>query len=269
VAARSIAAALASVHDPTMVKHEEHTLFDAPPPLPRAGCVAFDIEIANVIELAAGEDLEQYGPFDISCAAAIDGRGAVRHWVSRDRDGRPADKLDAATARDMLTWLRAQQVAGARVCAWNGLSFDVRWLGVAADDLRTARDIALDLVDPMFQLVCQRGFPVSLAAAAEGFGLAERKSMDGAQAPIEWQKGNRQQVLDYVAGDCRITASVVERIAALGELRWRTKRGGISNEPMPELLSVRKALELPLPDTSWMSTPLRREKFTAWMAAVR
>ena len=32
--------------------------------------VSFDIEIANIFELKPGEDLDQYGPFDISCAAA-------------------------------------------------------------------------------------------------------------------------------------------------------------------------------------------------------
>ena len=49
--------------------------------------VSFDIEIANVFELGPGEDLDEYGPFDISCAAAADDRGEVVHWTSTAPDG--------------------------------------------------------------------------------------------------------------------------------------------------------------------------------------
>jgi hypothetical protein len=108
---------------------------------------------------------------------------------------------------------------------------------------------------------------VSLANAAEGLGIREKKLMRGEDAPVEWARGNAALVLDYVAGDCRITELVVARILERRELRWKTKRGTISAEPMPRLLSVREALELPVPDTSWMSAPIPREKFIAWLRA--
>ena len=227
--------------------------------------VSFDIEIADVFELAPGEDLDAHGPFDISCAAAIDEAGEVRHWVSPGEDGRPAHHLDAGTAREMLTFLRAKQRAGSRVFAWNGLSFDLRWLGVAADDVALAAEIALDLYDPMFQFFVQRGFPVALAKVAEGLGIEEKKLMGGADAPVEWARGNHQLVLDYVAGDCRITDQVVAQIEKRGELRWRTRRGTLSHEPMPELRRVRDLLDAPEPDTSWMDAPMPRTKFTGWL----
>lgn len=231
-----------------------------------ADLVAFDIELANVFELAEGEDLARYAPFDIACAAAADGRGGLWHWYATDAQGQPTGKLDAPLARDLLQWLRAHQLRGGRVCAWNGLSFDLRWLGHVADDLALAREVALDLLDPMFQLVCQRGFPVGLAKAAEGLGVPEGKLMSGADAPKHWAAGEHQLVLDYVAGDCRITEAVTARIEAARALRWRTQRGSISSEPMPTLLPVRALLDTPLPDTSWMSAPIPREKFTAWLA---
>jgi hypothetical protein len=174
--------------------------------------IAFDIEIANVFELARCEDLDQYGPFDLSCAAAYAEDGELRHWCMRDASRPTGACFDAATAREMLEWLRAQQLEGARVCAWNGLSFDLRWLGVAANAPVLAAEVALDLIDPMFQFFVQRGFPVGLAAVAEGLGIAETKLMSGADAPVQWADGNHQLVLDYVAGDCRITEAVVGRI---------------------------------------------------------
>ncbi len=229
--------------------------------------LAFDIEIADELELAPGEDLDKYGPFQISCAAAIDDRGELRHWYARDAGGNPLRALDAAGAREVLLHLREAQVAGAMVCAWNGLSFDLRWLGAAAKDVELARQIALDLFDPMFQFFVLKGYPVGLAAVADGMGLAEKKLMHGADAPRQWALGNHQLVLDYVAGDCRLTESVVARIQESGEIRWRTKKGSLSRESLKQLVPVRDLLHAPLPDTSWMSTPLPRSKFTAWLTA--
>lgn len=230
-----------------------------------AARVAFDIELANIIDLAPGEDLERYAPFDISCAAAADAQGGLWHWFCRDGAGAPARQLDAPLARDMLRWLREHQERGVQVCAWNGLSFDLRWLGHVADDMDLARAVALDLVDPMFQFFVQRGFPVGLARVADALGVPEAKAMKGEDAPKHWAAGRHQLVLDYVAGDCRITEAVVARIEAERAIRWRTQKGTVQSEPVRELLSVRALLDAPLPDTSWMSAPLPRAKFTAWL----
>ena len=227
--------------------------------------VSFDIEIANVFELASGEDLDQYGPFDISCAAAADDQGTITHWTSQKEDGSFKSYLDAEKAHEMLCWLRDQQLAGSRLFAWNGLSFDLRWIGVAAGDIPLAAEVALDLYDPMFQIFVQRGFPVGLAKVAEGLGVIETKLMDGADAPVQWAAGNHQLVLDYVAGDCRITDAVVARIEETKGITWRTGRGTLSTEPMPVLKSVRELLDAPEPDTSWMDAPMPRSKFTSWM----
>ena len=229
--------------------------------------VSFDIEIANVFELAPGEDLDQYGPFDISCAAAADEAGEVIHWVNQAADGSYESHLDAEKAHEMLSWLRAQQLAGTRLFAWNGLSFDLRWIGVAAKDIPLAAEVALDLYDPMFQIFVQRGFPVGLAKVAEGLGVIETKLMDGADAPVQWAAGNHQEVLDYVAGDCRITDAVVARIEETKGITWRTGRGTLSTEPMPVLKRVRELLDAPEPDTSWMDAPMPRTKFTSWMSS--
>lgn len=227
--------------------------------------VSFDIEIANVFELKPGEDLDQYGPFDISCAAAADDHGEVVHWTSAAADGSFADHLDVAMAHEMLSWLREEQLSGSRLFAWNGLSFDLRWIGVAAEDVELAAEVALDLYDPMFQFFVQRGFPVGLAKVADGLGISETKLMDGADAPVQWAAGNHQLVLDYVAGDCRITEAVVARIEETGGVTWRTSRGTLSTEPMPKLKQIRELLNAPEPDTSWMDSPLPRSKFTSWL----
>lgn len=229
--------------------------------------LSFDIEIADEIDLQPGDDLDRHGPFQIACVAAYSDRGALQHWYARDAAGVPQRALDAQGARAVLLHLREAQRSGTWVCAWNGLSFDLRWLGHASNDLPLAREIALELYDPMFQFFVQRGFPVGLASVADGLGIAEKKLMHGADAPKQWAQGNHQAVLDYVAGDCRITEQVIAGILARGGIPWRTKKGTVSFEPMPVLRRVRELLDAPLPDNSWMSEPLPRTKFTAWLAA--
>jgi hypothetical protein len=227
--------------------------------------VSFDIEIANVFTLAPGEDLERYAPFDISVAAAATHGGSVRHWHARDAAGKPSGILDAPTARAVLEYLREEQRRGTRVCAWNGLSFDLRWLGHVAGDLKLASDVALELYDPMFQFATQKGFPIGLAAVAEGMGIAQKKLMSAERAPIEWQAGNTQLVLDYVAGDCTLTNQVVAAIESAGVVKWRTKRGTISSEPLRTLRMVRDVMNDPPPDQSWMSEPKPMTSYWAWM----
>lgn len=227
--------------------------------------VAFDIEIADEFVLKPGEDLADHGPFRISCAASTTADGGVRHWYMRGADGKPGGELDAATARDLLAFLRAEQERGAVVCAWNGASFDTRWLGHAANDHELAALVALDSYDPMLQFVARRGFPVGLASVAEGLGITETKLMSGADAPAEWARGDRQKVLDYVAGDCRLTREVVNRIVARREVRWRTKKGTFSSETFPRLERVRDVMRMPAPDTSWMSDPKPWSSWFEWL----
>ena len=82
--------------------------FDRPP-----ARVSFDIEIADEIDLRPGEDLDQHGPFAISCAAAITDRGELKHWYAKDAAGAVQRALDAAGARAVLTHLREAQRGGA------------------------------------------------------------------------------------------------------------------------------------------------------------
>lgn len=227
--------------------------------------LSFDIEIANIFDLKPGEDLDKYSPFDISVAAAVEDGCEPRLWHDTDDDGEPHGTCDRRLARSVLQHLRERQLDGVRVCAWNGLSFDLRWLGHVAQDPRLAAEVALDLYDPMFQFATRRGFPVGLAAVAEGLGVAQKKLMDGAQAPREWRDGNRRRVLDYVTGDCTLTSAVVRAIEKAGHVRWITKRGTPSIERIPELRRVRDVMNDPEPDQSWMSEPKPMTSYWTWM----
>jgi hypothetical protein len=90
--------------------------------------------------------------------------------------------------------------------------------------------------------------------------------MNGSKAPALWAGGHQQEVLDYVAGDCRATIAVARAAEERGGIEWVTMKGTRSTMALPDgWLVAEQAMKLPLPDTSWMRTPLTRESFTDWI----
>jgi len=227
--------------------------------------LTFNIEIANVFDLRPGEDLERYAPFDISVAATKVVGGEERLWLTNGADGKPALNLARSQAGELLGYLDAMQKQGHSLVAWNGLSFDLRWIGHAAGDMATARRVARKLYDPMFQFFKLKGFPVGLAKVGEGMGLRTTKLMDGADAPKQWRAGNHQAVCEYVMGDVRMTADVVDAVVRARQISWITMRGTPSSAPISQLRTVEDCMRDPMPDQSWMSEPLPEEKFTGWL----
>jgi hypothetical protein len=222
--------------------------------------IGFDIETTEFQD----DDL----PSGATCAAAGTPDGHVVHWYSLGPDGRPEATMTSDMARGMLQWLRWWQLAGHRVVAWNGAGFDLQVLARICGDRELSAAVMWDLYDPMLQMLRQRGFPVALARAGEGLGIPERKLMAGAEAPDAWQQGRFQEVLDYVAGDVRLTVRVAEAIEAGGSLRWVTRRGTVGVEPFDVLLPVREVIRLPPPDQSWMSDPIPLDRPVSWALPV-
>jgi len=228
--------------------------------------LSVDVEISDEFELQPGEELDKYAPFHISVAATVDSEGKQRLWYSKTEMGTPALNMDQQTARELLAELLQKQRAGYRIFAWNGLGFDLRWIGYNAGEVERAALVALKLYDPMFQFFNQRGFPVGLTAVGKAMGVRRTKIMEAAEAPKEWRAGNHQRVMDYVVGDCQITNEIVEAIRRRGRIAWQTSRGTISSEPMPRFKTVAEVLREPEPDQSWMrKAGLKRSKFAAWL----
>jgi hypothetical protein len=227
--------------------------------------LSFDIEISDVFELGQHEDMEKYAPFHISVAATAIQNGEEWVWYSEDEEDRPALNLTQERAHQLLEYLDEMQKIDFMVCAWNGLGFDLKWIGHQADDMSLAARIALKSYDPMFQFFNQTGFPVGLGKVAEGMGIPLEKLMDGADAPKQWRAGNHKAVMDYCIGDCQMTNLIVCAIQKTQQVRWRTGAGRIGSRPMPRLKSVEEVIQDPEPDQSWMNTPISKSKFYKWI----
>ena len=227
--------------------------------------LSFDIEISDVFELGYHEDMEKYAPFHISVAATAIHNGEERLWYSENQQGKPALNLTQQRAHELLQYLDEMQQKEFMVCAWNGLSFDLKWIGHQAEDMALAARIALKSYDPMFQFFNLAGFPVGLGKVAEGMGITQQKLMDGADAPKQWQAENYQSVMDYCIGDCQMTNLIVRAIQKTRQVRWMTGKGHISSKPMPRLKTVEEVIQDTGPDQSWMNTPMPKQQFYQWI----
>ena len=227
--------------------------------------LGFDIEISNVFDLQPGEDIDTYAPFDISVAATQVEGGEERLWLSAGPDGKPLLNIDRKKACELLDYLDQMQRSGHAIVAWNGLSFDLRWIGHVAGETRKAAGIALKMFDPMFQFFKLKGFPVGVAAVAEGMGIKTRKLMKAEDAPVQWRAGKHEAVCAYVLGDARMTVEIATAIGRKRQIAWVTQKRTISTVSIARLRSVEECLKDPMPDQSWMDRPLRQEKFAGWM----
>lgn len=228
--------------------------------------IGFDHEIAKII----GPDFSQwrlFRPLGITCAALyLEGNEPMlRHDTTPQ--GNPAPKMSREYACRLVSELMDWTEKGYLIFTWNGLGFDFDVLAEESNLWKECRHLALNHVDMMFHFFCIKGFPLKLDKAAKGMGLTGKTAgMTGDQAPILWQQGQYDQVLEYVGQDSRTTVEVARAVEKKHYLRWTSNSGRPQRVDFPNgWLTVEQALKLPLPDTSWMSNPISRNQFLAWI----
>ena len=228
--------------------------------------LAFDLEITKQIE-GDFNNWKHHRPLGISCAGLLFDGHEPRLYYSRHADGavRPSmTKLDLG----LLLQTTAEAVEkGWTLVIWNGLGFDFDVLAEESGEWALCRDLALAHVDMMFHFFCLKGFPLGLDKAAHGMGLSGKlEGVSGADAPRLWAQGEFETVLAYLAQDVVTTLELAKAVEERGYISWMSARGAFQRVDIPGgWLPVREAMALPLPDTSWMSRPMRREGVYQWM----
>jgi hypothetical protein len=229
--------------------------------------LAFDIETAKAV-LGQDFDWKPHRPLGISCAAAFpcDAKEPIV-WYGKNPDGTPARRMAQVEAGNVVRELADLVGQGYTLLTWNGLGFDLDVLAEESGCHDECRDLALNHVDMMFHVFCDRGFPVALDKAAQGLGIPGKPpGMSGLLAPQLWAQGRYQDVLGYVVQDVRIALQVATKCEALHRFEWVTRRDSSSSMVLPHgWLTVRDAMCLPEPDTSWMNSPIPRHELTRWL----
>lgn len=232
--------------------------------------LAFDLEIATIIP--EGDNWDDHHPFGISCAATLASDAEEpKLWFGRGRpNGKPWDKMPAAQVRTLILYLICMMGQGYGLVTWNGLRFDCSVLAEESGLHRECVALALGRhFDPMFQFFAENGYAVSLNAAAKGMAVGQKTpGMDGAKAPVLWEAGEHQKVLDYCAQDTRLTLDLFLAMREMKGLCWRDKydQSHVWFAQSGRLLTAREAMKLPEPSPpKWIKDPWPREHFTGWM----
>ena len=235
--------------------------------------VAFDLETAK----AAPKDRNGDYNLGITCIGAhvVDGdERQDRTWKGGEELGCYSKQMAQWPVNDFINWLGIKARAGFDIVSWNGLGFDFRVLaqGLELEQYDNLVDLALNSIDPFYQMLCEKGFGIGLNTAADGLELSGKmEGMDGLKAMEMWCKSREAQetVLEYVLQDALTTADVYRQMVKRGTLPWTSKSGCpnrwfINGCDTHRLLTVRDATSLPVPDTSWMSKPWKRSDFYGW-----
>lgn len=222
--------------------------------------LAFDIEIFKSIPEGV-TDWKGLRPLGISCAATI-ATGDEKPQLWRSSDNGP---MTVAECRTMLSYLAGMRAKGHRLLTWNGLSFDFDVLAEESQMRQTCVDLAMCHIDMMFHFFCLKGFPLGLNACAKGCGLpGKTEGVDGAKAPELWAVGEYDKVLEYVGQDVITTLAVAHAVEQQKGFDWRARSGRLNSIRINEWKTVEECLKIPEPDTSWMSDPWPRSRFTEW-----
>ncbi len=230
--------------------------------------LAFDIETAAVLSDGQFQNWECHRPLGITCVATQASDAATpTTWDARRAGGGSSQRMTPAQLNEFVDYLQQMSKRGYTLLTWNGAGFDWNILAEESGRLATCRELATNHVDMMFHVFCEQGYPVALEKAAQGLGIPGKPAgMAGFLAPQMWMQGHYQEVVDYVAQDVRITLEVAHRSETQRSFRWITRKGAPSSMALPNgWLDVRSALQLPEPDTSWMSDPIPRARFTQWL----
>lgn len=227
--------------------------------------VALDIEIAKIFP-EDEQDWKAHRPLGITCAATLTADAAVKLWYGRTENSEPAAKMRQDEIQRLVRYLQEMDDSGYTILTWNGLGFDFDILSEESGMIDECRQLALDHVDMMFHFFCLQGYALGLDKAAKGMGLKGKpEGMSGTLAPRLWAEGKREEVLNYVAQDVRTTLDLSWAVEKARSIRWISNRGKLMRVNIADWLTVREALDLPHPDTSWMREPWPRSKFTSWL----
>ena len=227
---------------------------------------AFDLETAA--EIPDGSEWREHRPLGITCAAlyAQESDDPLT-WYSTTGSGEIADLMSREDLTLMVRQLAAMQEQGFTIVTWNGTGFDFDVLAEESGLGQECRQLTMDHVDMMFHVLCKKGHPLSLQAAAMGMKLdGKTAGMDGEKAVQMWREDQREDVVNYCAQDSRCTLELALACEEAGSLRWTSRSGRDQSLAIRAgWLTVRQAMKLPQPDIGWMTEPIPRESFTQWL----
>lgn len=199
--------------------------------------------------------------FDLEIIAAIPSKGEApvpgirycRHWGDHSNMGvsvlccaRPDGSdmrtftgdpfMPLNTAWGTLMEFYQLSLAADLLVGYGSVFFDAKVLAARGIHLRPARHMDLHReVKKALNNQAPKGW--SLSAASERIGY-NAKAYDGALAPIDWQRGNYQQVADYCQTDVLRTCALARYYAANACSLLAPENGRVFLRSIPEIIAA-------------------------------
>ena len=230
--------------------------------------LSYDIEIYDDFPTEGEVNLADIRPSIACIGTQMDGRD-FQYYCEQTFMGK-------RTCRKLVKDIVKKYDEGFIPFTWNGLSFDFKLLAIHSEMWTECGLLALNHIDPMFEIVCRKGHMLGLDKVLIGCGLESKlhtvklndntafKEMNGSHAPRLWRTGNYWAVKDYLTMDVMQPLKLAKYIERTKEIQW-TSNSGKLNKMKLELLTVKQCLKLDRPDVSWMSNPVKRESFYSWI----
>lgn len=228
--------------------------------------IAYDLEIAWLPE--PGVQPDPGDGLGISVAAGVTDTGMTHVWYGGSGAVPAPPRMSPKEVRSMMIDLSQYD----KIITWNGAAFDFYVLGVEADDLAFARQLARSdkHIDLMMLFCATRRHRLGLKAAAAACGSHKGGGgiESGIDAPALWAQGKYQQAMEYVTQDAQATMDVYQHMLKYNGFNWMSARGYpqryLTHIPS-DRWSVVSLLEDPWPiPERWITKPVEKAEFTAW-----
>ena len=211
-----------------------------------------------------------YRPLGITCAAVFlsTTRPQATVWHGKKADGTPAARMSQAEAQQLVRQLKKLVDDGYTLPDLERTRLRLRhpgrrvkrWAGMPEISIRACGHDVPRLLRSRISRSVEQG-----CRSAADPGGSRRACRDIWRRDF-WADGEHAKVLDYVAEDVRIARDIARACEKKRRFQWITGRGKPSSMPLPNgWLTVAEAMNLPEPDTSWMSSPIPRHRFTGWL----
>jgi len=157
--------------------------------------LTFDIETKKLADEVGGWNNKH--KMGVACLVVLDSRDLSYHVFS------PDDIPDAKPLIQVIELFDNALNEGQIINGYNILDFDFKILEHELKIKNLSEKYMSIIVDPMQHIYKKLGFRVSLQDLVS-LNFKESKLMDAKEAPMEWRKGNYQEVIEYCKKDVEL-----------------------------------------------------------------
>ena len=230
---------------------------------------SFDIELYNELYT---EDEKEVEMKDLIPSV---GAYCLEDFIPHFFDDAPL-AMSKETAKRLVIEMMDNYNNGIIPLTHNGLRFDFCLLGLYSGMIEECGILALNHIDTMFIVTCNKGYFIALDTLLSGMGIESKlhkvilndgslcEDFGGKLAPEFWKKGEFNAVRSYLAVDVSSPMKLAQKIEQQGKIFWFSKAGN-PQQIYTKLIPVKECLKLEKPDTHWMNNPPLRENFYSWI----